>query len=186
MIEPMYNDVLPEERWEELELFIITTEEAWRNAGLIKKNSFGVEIIIATGSTRNFDTFVRFECGSSLDGATHDREWYIENAHGKNKICIATGLDSLTAVRLHPGATAHLEGAFPWGGAVIDAYYGIIVGTSGFREEEDVMFSKTVLEFIRILLDMLGQARLEEARSRARQAKPGFNRFTELPRADHA
>jgi hypothetical protein len=71
-----------------------------------------------------------------------------------------------------------LRGAFPWGGAVIDPAYGVIVGTSGFSEDEDIAFSRAVCSYVAMLLDREGTAAMMAAREREHGEDAATARFT--------
>lgn len=139
-----------------LENFIWVTANAWMNAQLIKTNSYGVEILI--------DGYPELVTGYTVSGSVHDEYWYQDNAHGKSLVCLNTGMDSHEAVRLHQGSLRNIDGAFPWGGAIID--HGIIVGVSGFKEDEDILLARTILNRLVMLLNREGEAILAEARER--------------------
>ncbi len=161
--------------------FIPATADAWMIDGLIKHNSYGVEILVFQTPGADFTNTTVLNAGETVQGMPHDTLWYRDNAKGKNLICLATGLDSLVAVRTYPGLVAQIEGAFPWGGAVIDACYGIIVGVSGFKEDEDILFARTILNRVIMLLDRDGEAVLADARTRGEQTgQAGADRFTRI------
>ena len=165
-----------EEILQDLERFARKTAEVWQQAGLIKKNSFGVQLNLADayGGFRSVASFHH-----SDPEAEHDGRWYVENANGKNIVCELTRLDSHEGVRLYQGVLAGVDGVFPWGGAIIDLAYGLIIGTSGFKEDEDILFSRTLRNYLVMLLDRAGQASLDEARQRGEQkGEPGADRFT--------
>lgn len=148
---------------------------------LIKVNSWGVEVLVAErpGAASSFDElYLRVKFGRSLPEGKHDERWYIANAHGKNLVCLHTGMDSHEAVRTWQG-TIDIEGAFPWGGAVIDTHYGVCIGVSGFREDEDLMVARAIRNFIVMHLDRAGQAWLDDARARGEDdAADPADRFT--------
>lgn len=163
----------------ELQRFISVTASVWKNTRLVKENSYGVEILVAQKPGSDFNEATVINAGETVSGMPHDTLWYRENAKGKNLICLATGLDSLDAVRLYPGLVAQIRRAFPWGGAVIDTRYGIIVGVSGFKEDEDILFARTILNRLIMLLDREGESVLTDARTRGEQAgEAGADRFT--------
>jgi hypothetical protein len=87
-------------------------------------------------------------------------------------------MDSHLAIRVHPGSVVGLRGAFAWGGAIIDPAYGLIVGTSGFHEDEDMLFSRTVLAHLTMALDREGLAALTAAREREHGEDAATARFT--------
>lgn len=169
----------------DLNAFIPLTATAWMDGDAIKLNSYGVVILVAPLPGSDFTNAVMHEFGESMPNATynepglpHNMEWYIENAQGKNLVSRHTGRDSHEAVRLYQGAVRYLRGAFPWGGAVIDTAYGLIVGTSGFKEDEDILVSRTVRNRIVMLLDREGDANLEAARDRGdKEGEDGADRF---------
>lgn len=172
---------LTEQQCDELVQFMEETANAWRDAGLVKLNSYGVEILFTERAGSGFAHAERLAFGHTLDGAEHDEFWYVDNAHGKNLISVETGLDSLTAIRLVPGVVAGIEGAFPWGGAVIDLAYGVVVGVSGFQEDEDILFAQTILARIALMLDRDGDNLLDDARQRGKQpGDAGADRFTKI------
>lgn len=150
----------------DLNAFIPLTAEAWMDGDAIKLNSYGVVILVAPQPGSDFTNAVPHEFGDSMPGKPHDMEWYIDNARGKNLVCKQVGKDSHEAVRLYQGAVRYLRGAFPWGGAVIDTAYGLIVGTSGFKEDEDILVSRTIRNRAVMLLDREGAAGLEDAHDR--------------------
>ncbi len=161
-----------------LDRLITVTGHAWMDAGLVVRHSYGVEIVVARHAGGRFDgaarhAFERDVAGSQLGGA-----WFVGNAAGKNRICETTGMDSHVAIRLHPGSVLGLSGAFPWGGAVIDAARGVIVGTSGWNEDEDILFSQMVRSHLAMLLDREGTALLMAAREREHGPDAASARFT--------
>ncbi len=166
---------------DDLRNFITTTARVWMNLKLVKYNSFGVEVLIAQKPGSDFTNATVFNEGDNQSGTAHDTLWYRANAKGKNLICLTTGLDSYEAVRMYPGLVTQIDGAFPWGGAVIDTRYGIIVGVSGFKEDEDILFAKTILNRLVMLLDRDGNDVLIDARKRGEQAgQAGADRFTRI------
>jgi hypothetical protein len=166
--------------YEFIEKFVESTATAWMETGLVTANSYGV-VLLAGEPGQDFREVQSFEFGASLGGAAHDTVWYRLNALGKAAVCKTTGLDSAEAVKLRPGVISRMEGAFPWGGAVVDHDYGLIVGTSGFKEDEDILFSKAILHFVVMMMDREGDAMLEEARTRGNQtSNAGADRFTRL------
>lgn len=168
----------------DLGAFIDLTAEAWMDGDMIRLNSWSTVILVAPRPGGDFSGYDRLEYGHTQDGAAHPRAWYTDNAHGKNIVCLETGRDSHEAVRLWQGLVRQLEDAFPWGGAVIDTDYGLIVGTSGFEEDEDILFSRTVRNRLVMLLDREGEDVLTDARQRGDQTgEAGTNRFTRpIPR----
>lgn len=165
----------------DLKHFIAATASAWSGNELVKWNSYGVEILLATKPGSDFTNATVLNEGESRPNTAHDTMWYRYNAKGKNLICLATGMDSYEAVRTYPGLVARIEGAFPWGGAVIDTRYGIIVGVSGFKEDEDVLFARTILGRIVMLVNRAGNEVLIDARKRGEQAgQAGADRFTRI------
>jgi hypothetical protein len=159
--------------------FIQRTAKAWMEGRLIRCNSYGVEILVAQRPGSDFADAAARTFYWTLDGAEHGAPWYIDNAHGKNLICLATKMDSHEAVRSWQGLVRQIEGAFPWGGAVIDPNYGLIIGTSGFKEDEDILFSRTVRNFVVMHLDREGTGVLTDARDRGEQeGEAGADRFT--------
>lgn len=166
---------------EDLDTFVLENAKAWMASGRIKRNSFGVEILVAPLPGNDFGDAKRYYFGNTADDAIHDSAWYRENAGGKNDICLETGLDSLVAVRLYPGLIRQIDGAFPWGGAIIDAVYGLIIGTSGFKEDEDILFSQTIRNYLVMLLNREGEVAVASARERGEQTgAAGANRFISL------
>ena len=151
--------------------FTKVTAEAWVDAQLVKENSYGVELLVAPNPGANFEGASNYNFANTLNGAEHDHQWYLANAHGKNLICLETGMDSHEAVRLWQGLVKQIRGAFPWGGAVIDPAYGLIVGTSGFKEDEDILFSRTIRNRLVMLLDREGDDVIDDTRQ-------GSYRFT--------
>lgn len=151
----------------DLQRFIRATASAWMNPaeGLVKRNSFGVEILVARQPRSEFAEADVHHFGASHFDMPHNNIWYEDNAHGKNLVCLATGMDSHEAVRLYQGALRNVDGAFPWGGAIIDKAYGIIVGVSGFKEDEDILFARTIRNYLVMLMDREGQSVLDNARS---------------------
>jgi hypothetical protein len=168
----------------DLEAFIAQTAEYWMMANLIRCNSYGVEIYVAEcpNSTDFGDTdSAGLLFGETLPNAKHGVDWYQENAHRKNLISAETGLDSHEAVRLWQGLLVQLEGGYPYGGAIIDVRYGLLIGTSGFEEDEDILFSRTIRHRIAMLMDREGSAALIDARRRGqREGELGADRFTQL------
>lgn len=163
----------------ELRKFIEVTAAAWMTGGLVKENSYGVEILVARTPGADFTNATVLNVGETNPGVPHDTLWYRANAKGKNLICLATGMDSHEAVRTWQGLVAQIEGAYPWGGAVIDTHYGLIVGVSGFKEDEDILFARTIRNRAVMLLDRDGEAVLAVARARGEQAGlAGADRFT--------
>lgn len=162
--------------------FVPATIESWIDAGLIKRNNYGVELRVAKAPGGNLAEADLYHYGFSVEGGNHDVEWYQKNAHGKILACLVTGRDSHEAVRLYQGVLANYEGIFPWGGAVIDQAYGIVVGTSGGKEDEDILVSRTIRNFLVMHLDRLGQAQLDDAHTRGEQeGEAGADRFTRIP-----
>jgi hypothetical protein len=157
---------------------IAVTGRAWIDAGLVARCSYGVVVVVAVAPGRDFAGAARHSFPHDVEGSELDGAWFIDNVSGKIRICEASGSDSHVAVRLHPGALVGLRGAFPWGGAIIDTNYGLIVGTSGFVEDEDIAFSQTVLSYLRLLLDREGTAALMAAREREHGPDAATARFT--------
>ncbi len=165
----------------DLDVFVEETAKAWINNGLVKLNSYGVELLVAERPGSNFTDAGKRWYGASNPLKEHLRAWYLENAHGKNLICLETGMDSHEAVRLWQGLVAQIEGAFPWGGAIIDLHYGLVIGTSGFKEDEDLLFSRTVRNRVVMMLDRAGAVHLDDARVRGEQeGEAGADRFTRV------
>ena len=165
----------------DLNAFIHLTVEAWMDGEAIKHNSWGTVVLVAPRPGSDFGCLTRHEFGYTHAEAAHPRSWYVDNADGKNIVCLGTGLDSHEAVRLWQGLVRQLEGAFPWGGAVIDTDYGLIIGTSGFKEDEDILVSRTVRNWIVMMLDREGEDVLTDARDRGEQPnEAGADRFTKL------
>lgn len=155
------------------------TAAAWMSGGLIKRNSWGVVVLFAARPGSDFTTAERFTIKHDQAGAKRNGGWYVDNADNKSLISKVTGLDSHEAVRLYQGALAHLDGAFPWGGAIIDAAYGLIVATSGFEEDEDILFSRTIRNRIVLQLDRLGDIVIGDAHARGeREGDAAADRFT--------
>jgi hypothetical protein len=164
----------------DLERFTKSTALAWVEDGLVKPNSYGV-VVVASEQPGNFDDTHSYRFGWTKTSAEHDMDWYIENALGKTLICQQSGKDSHEATRLWQGTLIGLEGAFAWGGAIIDIDYGLIIGTSGFKEDEDILFSRSVRNRCVMLLDREGKALLDDARQRGeQQGDAGANRFTRV------
>ena len=157
---------------------IAVTAKAWIDAGLVERNSYGVEVVVAPRPGADFAGATRHAFEGDIEGSERSGEWFVDNAAGKNRICEATGMDSHVAIRLAPGSVSGLRGAFPWGGAVIDSARGVIVGTSGFHEDEDILFSIAVSHHLAMLLDREGAAELMAARERERGADATTARFT--------
>jgi hypothetical protein len=157
---------------------IEVTGRAWIDAGLVAKSSYGVVVMVAAGPGGNFEGAATHSFAHDVEGAAHPGAWFVDNANGKIRICVATGMDSHVAIRLRPGALAGLGGAFPWGGAICDRGYGVIVGTSGFHEDEDIVFSRTVRNHLTMLLDREGSAALGAAREREHGPDAATARFT--------
>lgn len=159
--------------------FIRTTAHAWREGGVVRDNSYGtiVQLRASIAYPHTYNSVLRV--ADTLLGAEHDGAWYLDNALGKALISAETGLDSHVAVRLHPGLVVNRGGLFPWGGAVIDSIYGIIVATSGFKEDEDQEFSRAVLERFKTLLNRQGVEQLAAAARRGSEG--GAERFTCYP-----
>lgn len=164
---------------DDLGVFIPETAKGWMRGGLIKANSWKTVVLLASRPGSDFTDSERFDYGETMDGAEHGQGWYEDNVDGKNLICLETKMDSHEAIRLWPGLVAHLDGAFPWEGAIIDPVYGLIIGTSGFKGDEDLLFSRTVRNRIAMLLDRLGDTVLGDARVRGEQlGEAGADRFT--------
>jgi hypothetical protein len=162
-----------------LEEFLTTTFEAWMAHGLIKPNSWGCVVLVAKKPGSDFTGAKRREFGSTREGAEHPRKWYIENADGKKVACLETGMDSHEAVRLWQGLVTGVEGIYPWGGAVIDTDYGLIVSISGFEEDEDILCSRTGRNRLVMMMDRAGEANLNDARQRGKQeGEAAADRFT--------
>lgn len=167
--------------YDRLDFFIGVTADAWISEELVKPNSYGVELLVAERPGSDFTNTEKYLFGETRTGVEHHRGWYTDNAHGKNLICLETGMDSHEAVRLWQGLVAQIEGAFPWGGAIIDLHYGLIIGTSGFKEDEDLLFSRTVRNRVVMMLDRAGTVHLDDARSRGEQeGEAGADRFTRV------
>lgn len=161
-----------------LRQMISVTGQAWIGAGLVASNSYGVEVVVAAGSGAGFEGASRHSFEHDVDGSERGGAWFVANAAGKNRICEATGTDSHVAIRLHPGSVIGLRGAYPWGGAVIDPARGVIVGTSGFHEDEDILFSRAVRDHLAMLLDREGAAVVSSAREREHGDDAATARFT--------
>jgi hypothetical protein len=157
---------------------IAVTGRAWIDAGLVENNSYGVIVIVAARPGTDFEGAARHSFEHDIDGSELDGAWFVDNAVGKSRICETTGMDSHVAIRLHPGSVVGLRGAFAWGGAIIDPAYGVIVGTSGFHEDEDILFSQTVRSHIAMLMDREGTATLMAAREREHGPDAATARFT--------
>jgi hypothetical protein len=160
---------------DDLRGFIDATATAWMDPinGFVKRNSYGIEILVAQRPGSDFNGAAVYNFGATIPDMPHNTVWYQENAHGKNLAALATGLDSHEAVRLYQGALWHVEeGVFPWGGAVIDKHYGICIGVSGFKEDEDILFARTIRNYLVMLLDREGEAILDEARERGKLWMP--------------
>jgi len=157
---------------------ISVTAHAWIDAGLVERNSYGVEVVVAPRPGADFAGATRHCFDADVEGSERPGEWFVDNAAGKNRICEATGMDSHVAIRLVPGSISGLRGAFPWGGAVIDSARGVIVGTSGFHEDEDILFSLAVRHHVAMLLDRDGAGELMAARERELGADATTARFT--------
>ena len=170
---------LTEDNDADLRKFIDVTAKVWMGENLIKWNSYGVEILVAQEPGSDFSGASVHNFGETIPGTPHDTLWYRLNAKGKNLICLATGKDSYEAVHTSQGLVAQIEGAFPWGGAVINLEYGLIVGVSGFKEDEDILFARAICNRAVMLLDRGGEAVLTFARDRGEQAgEAGADRFT--------
>lgn len=164
---------------DDLQEFIRATATAWMKAGLIKTNSWGVEIIVARRPGSDFNNADIYTFGYTAVDAENDEHWYLTNASSKNVICRETGMDSHEAVAVWQGLLAQLAGAYPSPGAIIDLAYGLIVGTSGFEGDEDLLFSRTIRNWLVMRLDRLGEAVLQDARVRGDQdGEAGADRFT--------
>lgn len=161
-----------------LRRMITVTGRAWVDAGLVTKNSYGVVVTVARAPGANFEGASEHEFPEDVEGSPLPAAWFVENARGKSRICESTGLDSHVAIRLHPGSVIGLRGAFPWGGAVIDTAHGLIVGTSGLHEDEDILFSLLVRDYLTMLLDREGTDTLMAARERERGEDAATARFT--------
>lgn len=168
--------------WAKLTTFIQVTASAWMDAGLIKQNTYGVEVLVADDD--DFENAAPHMFGTEEypnPDPVKNIDWYRKNAHGKNLAAIAAGMDSHEAVRLWQGALSKIEGVFPWGGAVIDLHYGICVGVSGFAEDEDILFARTIRNYLVKLLDREGQTMLDDARERGQQeGDAAADRFTRV------
>ena len=162
----------------DLARMIRVTGHAWIDAGLVQNNSYGVVVALAAGPGGSFEGASRYSFPHDIEGSKLGGDWFVDNVAGKIRICEATGVDSHLAIRLHPGALVGLRGAFPWGGAIIDPAYGLIVGTSGFHEDEDIVFSRAVRSYLAMLLDREGTAALMAAREREHGPDAATARFT--------
>ncbi len=166
----------------DLEFFIQQTALTWMSEGFIKQSPYGVEILVAGKAGDDFTDAAVYLFGEEQykhPDPTHTVKWYQQNAHGKNIACLTAGMDSHEAVRLYQGALAEIEGIFPWGGGVIDSHYGVIVGVSGFKEDEDILLARTIRNFIVMWMDRHGQAYLDDARRRGEpDGETGRDRFT--------
>lgn len=164
----------------DLTAFIPDTANAWIEGGLIKPNSWGVEILtlpMEIGSSWSAGDHYIFS--RTKPNTAHPGTWYVENAKGKNLISVVTGMDSHEAVRLYQGLVSRIVGAFPWGGAIIDPVYGLIIGTSGFKEDEDILFSRAIRNRIVMLMDREGDLFIMDARRRGEQeGEAEADRFT--------
>ncbi len=174
---------MPESRLSEsvladLRRMIAVTGQAWIDAGLVANNSYGVQVLVAAQAGSDFEGASRHSFPHDVEGSALGGAWFVDNVAGKIRICEATGVDSHVAIRLHPGAVVGLRGAFPWGGAVIDPARGVVVGTSGFHEDEDIAFSQTVRNYLAMLLDREGTAALMAAREREHGEDAATARFT--------
>ncbi len=174
---------MPESRLSEsvladLRRMISVTGQAWIDAGLVRNSSFGVQLLVAERPGSDFEGASRHSFPHDVDGSELAGAWFVDNVAGKARICEATGMDSHVAIRINPGSVVGLRGAFPWGGAVIDPAYGLIVGTSGFSEDEDIAFSRAVGSYVAMLLDREGTAALMAARERERGEDAATARFT--------
>jgi len=170
-----------------LERFITTTVDAWMTAGTVTVASYAVEILATDTLTGwAFDRGIGATFGATHPSAQHSKDVFIQSAHGKSVISMVTGLDSHEAIRLKPGLMAQLDGGFPWGGAIVDREYGLIVATSGFEaEDEDILVSRTVLSYLRRTIDRAGEAMIDAARRRGELGgEAGADRFTRRPTAD--
>jgi hypothetical protein len=152
---------------------------AWRmQNGSVKHNSWGIEIQILDISDREAQPEY-IVLGSTLPGAGHNDEWYMDNANGKNRVGIATGLDSHVALSLYPGLLAEVDGVFPWGGAVADKPYGLYLAFSGGRPDEDLLVVRDVHNWLVMHADRVGRSRIQAALDRGHQdGRPGHSRFT--------
>ncbi|MBI2798112.1 hypothetical protein HYX70_02290 [Candidatus Saccharibacteria bacterium] len=175
---------LSEEARKMIEDFTTATVSAWMDAGIIKTNSWGVWLE-ADDPNGDFENAVDHRFGFDHPEGKHDAEWYIANAKGKCEACFATGKDSHEAVRTWQGMLNGVDGIFPWGGAIIDTDYGICVGVSGFREDEDLMVARAIRNFIVMLLDRKGQNYIDETRARGKDDAPDpSDRFTRASKPD--
>ena len=161
-----------------LDRMISVTAQAWIDAGLVEHNSYGVLVVVAARPGTDFEGASRHSFPHDVEGSQLGGDWFIDNVAGKIRICETTGMDSHLAIRVHPGAVVGLRGAFAWGGAIIDPAYGLIVGTSGFHEDEDILFSRTVLAHLALALDREGTAALMAAREREHGEDAATARFT--------
>jgi len=169
---------LSESTLADLARMIRVTGRAWIDAGLVQNNSYGVVVVLAATPGASFEGASRHSFPHDIEGSTLGGDWFVDNVAGKIRICEATGSDSHLAIRLHPGALVGLRGAFPWGGAIIDPAYGMIVGTSGFHEDEDIVFSRAVRGYLAMLLDREGTTALMAAREREHGPDAATARFT--------
>jgi len=164
---------------EDLRKFMHVSTDAWMQDRLIRVNSFAIVVLIASRPGSDFEGASQFVIGRTLQDAEHDQLWYITNADGKNAICLETGMDSHEAVRVWQGLVSQIDGAFPWGGAIIDPNYGLIIGTSGFKEDEDIFVSRTARNRLVMMCDRGGDSVINDARERGEQPMPdGADRFT--------
>ena len=161
-----------------LDRMISVTAQAWIDAGLVERNSYGVQVVVAPRPGSDFEGASRHSFTHDVEGSQLAGDWFVDNVAGKIRICETTGMDSHLAIRVHPGSVVGLRGAFAWGGAIIDPAYGLIVGTSGFHEDEDMLFSRTVLAHLTMALDREGLAALTAAREREHGEDAATARFT--------
>jgi hypothetical protein len=172
--------------FEDLDRYIVVTLNAWRADKLVKQNSYGVVLLAPDTIGGDFSIENRHLWSDSYPGAEHNGAWYVQNADGKNEISRVTERDSHEAVRLYQGLVAQIAGGFPYGGAIFDPVYWLTIGTSGFKEDEDILFSRTVHNRLVLLLDRAGDKTIGDARTRGdRSGDAGADRMTR-PRRPHA
>ncbi|MBL8159982.1 hypothetical protein JNJ66_06005 [Candidatus Saccharibacteria bacterium] len=146
-----------------LEHFALATAAVQMSIGALRRNSFAT--YVWHNDEAHCDptsylpvqriTFDLLENGLLV--GEHDAGWYLTNAEGKARICATTQRDSLEVAHLDPALIVGISGAYPHGGGVIDRQSGIIVATSGFEEDEDVQFSRLVLDRINLERNRTGR-----------------------------
>ena len=156
--------------------FVSRTIDLWREMGIVKPNPYGVVL----GLVEDGKIVDQLDYYFEVEGGKQPGIWYFENALGKAVLSAEVGLDSVEITRLRPGLSLGIDGAFPWGGAVVSEVYPIVVGVSGGAGDEDDLIGRTVLAWAEMQIDRAGRAWLDQALERAGNDDPraALDRFT--------